>query len=260
MNRDETASIVAVILLGLALAIGVFRGLWSMTSVLEYMPYFIVGAILSVFVWGFRERIDAALNPIKLVVTEPDWGQPVNELHIRFREGSEKVCKGQFYFVKLINQGRQAVEKLQFFTHEAGMRMVLLTADPTARHCITADYKGSRYNFESALEKDDKLPFIYGLLRSIDSDRAVDEIEELLPDEKHGVTFLLAFALEGLPVVWLPCNTKRYYNIPCKVPVALQCWGRKLTFRVVAKYEIIAPTKGQSSFDVKRVEQSKGDS
>jgi hypothetical protein len=258
MNRRETASIVAIILLGLALVIGVFRGLWSMTSVLEYMPYFIVGAMLSVFVWGFRGRIDEALNPIKLVVTEPDWGQPVNELHIRFREGGEKVCKGQFYFVKLINQGRRAVEKLHFFTHEAGMRMVLLTADPTLRQCITADYDGSRHRFESALEREEELAFYYALVR--DSDRAVDEIEELLPDKKHGITFLLAFALEGLPVVWLPCNTKRYYNIPCKVPVALQCWGRKLTFRVLAKYEVIAPTRGQSSFDVKRVEQSKGDS
>jgi hypothetical protein len=108
------------------------------------------------------------------------------------------------------------------------------------------------------LEKDEKLAFYYALVR--DSDRAVDEIEELLPDKKHGVTFLLAFALEGLPVVWLPCTTKRYYNIPCRVPVALECWGRNLTHRVLATYEITAPSQGQSLFDVKRVEQSKCDS
>lgn len=58
LKRDEVVSIVALVLLGLALPIGVSTGLWSMASVLEYVPYFIMGAMVGIFLWGFRERIE----------------------------------------------------------------------------------------------------------------------------------------------------------------------------------------------------------
>jgi hypothetical protein len=62
MKRDEAISIVALVLLGLTLPIGVSTGLWSMTLVLEYVPYFIMAAMVGIFLWGFRERIEAAMN------------------------------------------------------------------------------------------------------------------------------------------------------------------------------------------------------
>jgi hypothetical protein len=253
MNRDEAVSVVILLVLGLALPIGALTRLWSMTSVLEYMPYFIMTAMVGVFLWGFRERIDEFVNPVKLVVTEPDWGQPVTELHVRFQEGGERICKGQFYFVKLTNQGRRSIEELHLFAGDAWVRIVLLTDDPTTRHCITTDYNKPRRIFESELASDGKMAFHYALVRRIDSNRALDWIEELRPGNKNGITFLLAFAFEDDKVVWLPTDTKRYYNIPCTFRILLECSGKKVWRFPLAIFEV---TTRPGRFNVRRLEQT----
>jgi hypothetical protein len=59
MKQDEAVADIGAVLLVILLIFGVTEGLWSLTSVLVYGPYFIILGIIALLGWGYRERIEA---------------------------------------------------------------------------------------------------------------------------------------------------------------------------------------------------------
>jgi hypothetical protein len=59
MKRGEVLAGIGAVLLVILLLVGVAEGLWSVTSILEYGPYFIILGIIALLGWGFRARLES---------------------------------------------------------------------------------------------------------------------------------------------------------------------------------------------------------
>jgi membrane protein required for beta-lactamase induction len=62
MKRDERGSLVGVLVLAIVLLSGTYEGLWDVSDVLSPMPTIIMGIMLGLLAWGFRERIEQAFK------------------------------------------------------------------------------------------------------------------------------------------------------------------------------------------------------
>jgi hypothetical protein len=62
VQRYEWVSIVVVILLAFSQWLGIYLGVWTLSSVLSVVPFFIFTAMFGVFLWGIGKRIENALG------------------------------------------------------------------------------------------------------------------------------------------------------------------------------------------------------
>lgn len=77
MKGDELVSIlVAILLIGILVG-GVYGGLWSLSSVVGYVPYFLWAGIIGILAWGFRKRIERSFRPDATTpYSMTRWGPP----------------------------------------------------------------------------------------------------------------------------------------------------------------------------------------
>jgi len=58
LRAKETLGIFAIAVLSLLLLVGIEQGLWTLANLLQYGPYFIMAAMVGIFVWSFKERFE----------------------------------------------------------------------------------------------------------------------------------------------------------------------------------------------------------
>jgi len=49
---------IALVLLAVFQWLGTFLGLWTLSDVMSYIPFIIFTAMVGVFLWGYREKIE----------------------------------------------------------------------------------------------------------------------------------------------------------------------------------------------------------
>lgn len=58
MKKAEAAAVLCTAALILLLYVGIQEGLWAFLSLVQTAPFFVMGGIVSVLIWGFRQRIE----------------------------------------------------------------------------------------------------------------------------------------------------------------------------------------------------------
>lgn len=82
--KHEIAAIIVAVVLAILLGVGLWQGVISMTDVSAWLTPAILGAIVGVLLWGFRDRIERALKgkaePQKVEVINLPQSPPVLDL------------------------------------------------------------------------------------------------------------------------------------------------------------------------------------
>ena len=119
LRKGEFATVIIVILLIITLFLGVYLGGWELSSVLSYVPYFLLAGIAGTLAWGFRERIEDKLSPDSNKQDDENIRDHTKKLFIELDQ--QKTSSSIFGNPSWINS-------IQAYRYEPQLRQHLFTA------------------------------------------------------------------------------------------------------------------------------------